>query len=145
MQQWTSAIMAIGTMAFFHYARLRVLLAATTEQAQGFIEQLKSRILQVSGIPEGLRQAHICWDALSYKVLPNSLEFLMYKFPSQTVNLSVEQCAMIGQIEDECLVLIEQKCGEFRQRSGTSPDDFIPDLSLFLELHCAGAAEDDRP
>ena len=73
--------MIIGSMAFFHYSRARILLAGVLEESQRYIEQVKDKILGVDGIPASLKSSHICWDAISFKVLPNALEFLMYKFP----------------------------------------------------------------
>ena len=39
---------------------------------------------------------------------------------------------------------IDEKCGEFRARMNTVPDEFLPDKTLFLEQQFKGIADDER-
>lgn len=63
--------------------RIPILQASSLEDAQKMINQVKASIVAMNGVPAGIKMNNISWDALSYKVLPNAVEFLMYKFPAQ--------------------------------------------------------------
>lgn len=59
----------------------------------------KNAILGMPGVPKGVAGRNILWDALSFKILPNALELFFLKNPGMPSEVSVEQMAMIPEIE----------------------------------------------
>ncbi len=59
-------------------------------------------------------------------------------------SLSAEHLAIIDQVQKSVGDAIREKCGEFRARMNTTEDEFLPDMTLFLEQQFKGIADDER-
>ena len=79
-----AGVLAIGDSAEFHALRVEILGSNGSDYLKS-LQRAKAAILQTVGIPRGINLAAICWDAISFKVLPNALEFFLKKIPNSSL------------------------------------------------------------
>lgn len=58
--------------------------------------------------------------------------------------LDPKHLSLIDKVEELIAETIQEKCQEFRQRMNTKEDEFLPDMTLYLEQQLAGIADSDR-
>ena len=104
----------------------------------------KQVILAQSGVPNSVTSADISWDAFSFKTPPCGFEYLCQRVPEIHQKLTIDHMYALKKVEDIMMGAIAEKCREYRTRSNTVADEFIDDVTVYLENQLAGAYDDDR-
>jgi hypothetical protein len=105
---------------------------------------MKDAILAVPGVPGGVDADDLNWDAISRKVPVSVLEFLCMTYPSLGHQIRPEDADVFMDLQEMAWVTIDEKCREFRGRTGKGEDEFYPDRSLYLETQIAGFHSGER-
>ena len=84
------------------------------------------------------------WDAISFKTAPTALEYFLQASADAVNRIKEEQLMLIDEAADLCMATIEEKCSEYRTRTQTTEDEFIPDASIYLETMIAGDQDKNR-
>jgi len=58
--------------------------------------------------------------------------------------MSAQDLSIIDQAQQVCMDTIKEKCAEFRERQETSEDEFVPDVTIYLETAIAGKPDSKR-
>ncbi len=146
-QRIADAILRIEDNKMFRLLRASIfqpLQQVTLESIQPLITQAKQAILSENGVPAGVDVDDISWDAVSFKIAPSCVELFCIRYPDALAKLTQPELSILEQIEDTCSQAITEKCAEYRARSETQEDEFIPDITLYLENSIAGKYDPDR-
>lgn len=122
----------------FHTLRSKILRPlGGTEPSE--LQQAVNSAKNVIAKPAGVDIDEISWDAVSFKVLPSAAEFFCHKYPAAVELLSDADLKVIDDIQGSCERAIREKAAEFRARTNTRADEFVTDLTLFLEQQIGGS------